>query len=80
VRIALALVVCPRLHVAQPQELIPIHPVYNIQDWDAPRGAIDWPRFSATLQYVKTTSGDLPPEHSSHDHLNAVRCPLRQQP
>ncbi|PCH43548.1 nucleoside triphosphate hydrolase protein [Wolfiporia cocos MD-104 SS10] len=54
---------------APPQELIPIHPVYNVQDWDSAEGAIDWPRMITTLAEVKRT-GVIPPEHYSHDHLN----------
>ncbi|KAB5595973.1 Nicotinamide riboside kinase [Ceratobasidium theobromae] len=52
-----------------PQELVPIHPVYNVQDWDDPPGAIDWPRLRASLKYVKEY-GVLPESHHSHDHLN----------
>ncbi|KIJ08519.1 hypothetical protein PAXINDRAFT_18358 [Paxillus involutus ATCC 200175] len=53
----------------QPQELLPIHPVYNVQDWDAPQGAIDWPRLTAFLKSVKQ-NGAIPPNHISRDHLN----------
>ncbi|KIJ06758.1 hypothetical protein PAXINDRAFT_91531, partial [Paxillus involutus ATCC 200175] len=54
---------------APPQELLPIHPVYNLQDWDAPQGAIDWPRLTAFLKSVKQ-NGAIPPNHISRDHLN----------
>ncbi|KAJ4483685.1 P-loop containing nucleoside triphosphate hydrolase protein [Lentinula aciculospora] len=54
---------------APPQEQVPIHPVYNVQDWDAPTGAIQWPRMVESLKEVKRT-GVIPPEHISHDHLN----------
>ncbi|KAJ3733780.1 P-loop containing nucleoside triphosphate hydrolase protein [Lentinula guzmanii] len=54
---------------APPQEQVPIHPVYKIQDWDAPAGAIQWPRMIESLREVKRT-GVIPPEHISHDHLN----------
>ncbi|KAI0930651.1 hypothetical protein AcV5_007310 [Taiwanofungus camphoratus] len=54
---------------APPQELIPIHPEYGVQDWDSAEGAIDWPRMVKTLDEVKRT-GVIPPEHYSHDHLN----------
>ncbi|KAH8107811.1 P-loop containing nucleoside triphosphate hydrolase protein [Cristinia sonorae] len=54
---------------APPQELIPVHPVYQVQDWDAAEGAIDWPRMVTALREVKRT-GQIPPEHYSHDHLN----------
>ncbi|KIJ67470.1 hypothetical protein HYDPIDRAFT_84316 [Hydnomerulius pinastri MD-312] len=53
----------------QPQELIPYHPVHSVQDWDAPQGAIDWPRFRNFLKTVKQ-DGEIPPDHKSHDHLN----------
>ncbi|CCL99853.1 uncharacterized protein FIBRA_01877 [Fibroporia radiculosa] len=54
---------------APPQELVPMHPEYNVQDWDDAKGAIDWPRMIRTLAEVKK-SGVIPPEHYSHDHLN----------
>ncbi|KAF8973193.1 P-loop containing nucleoside triphosphate hydrolase protein [Flammula alnicola] len=54
---------------APPQELVPYHPVHNVQDWDAPAGAITWSRLIAFLRHVKET-GEIPPEHRSHDHLN----------
>ncbi|KAG6378372.1 hypothetical protein JVT61DRAFT_14097 [Boletus reticuloceps] len=52
-----------------PEELIPIHPVHNVADWDAPQGAIDWPRLRAFLKHVKD-NGVIPPDHRSHDHMN----------
>lgn len=55
--------------IYQPQELVPFHPVYNVQDWDDPEGAIDWPRLRSSLAAVKET-GKLPDSHYSHDHLN----------
>jgi nicotinamide/nicotinate riboside kinase len=39
-----------------------------VQDWDAAPGAINWPRLSAFLRYVKVV-GAIPPDHKSHDHL-----------
>jgi len=48
---------------------VPIHPVYNVQDWDAPAGAISWPKLINFLRHVKKT-GEIPPDHRSHDHLN----------
>jgi len=48
---------------------VPIHPTLGIQDWDAPRGAIDWNRLVTFLKDVKVT-GEIPEEHKSHDHLN----------
>ncbi|KAL1945990.1 hypothetical protein VTO73DRAFT_1992 [Trametes versicolor] len=57
---------------APPQELIPLHPVYGVQDWDRAEGAIDWPRMVKALEEVKRT-GEIPPEHISHDHLNEQR-------
>ncbi|KAF8549029.1 P-loop containing nucleoside triphosphate hydrolase protein [Imleria badia] len=54
---------------APPEELIPIHPVHNVADWDSPQGAIDWPRFGTFLKNVKE-NGVIPPDHRSHDHLN----------
>ncbi|KAG6334051.1 hypothetical protein ID866_5039 [Astraeus odoratus] len=54
---------------APPQEVIPIHPEYGVQDWDSPEGAIDWPRFRHFLRNVKQ-DGKIPPNHISHDPLN----------
>ena len=53
----------------KPQELVPIHPVHNVQDWDAAAGAISWDRFVEFLRRVKE-KGVIPPDHRSHDHLN----------
>ena len=53
----------------KPQELIPIHPKWNVQDWDSAEGAIDWPRLVSFLREVKQT-GQIPLDHTSHDHLN----------
>ncbi|KAJ3522486.1 hypothetical protein NM688_g8868 [Phlebia brevispora] len=64
---------------APPQELIPIHPEYNVQDWDSAEGAIDWPRMTKALQHIKAT-GIIPPEHYSHDHLNEQKeVPVEQE-
>ncbi|KAF4620983.1 hypothetical protein D9613_000340 [Agrocybe pediades] len=54
---------------APPQELVPVHPIHKVQDWDAPAGAITWPRLVNFLKEVKKT-GKIPPDHRSHDHLN----------
>jgi nicotinamide/nicotinate riboside kinase len=40
-----------------------------VQDWDAPSGAISWPKLVNFLHHVKET-GEIPPDHRSHDHLN----------
>jgi len=53
----------------QPQDLVPVHPIYKVQDWDAAPGAIVWPRLVSFLREVKET-GKIPPNHQSHDHLN----------
>ncbi|KAF9268763.1 P-loop containing nucleoside triphosphate hydrolase protein [Marasmius fiardii PR-910] len=54
---------------APPQHKVPIHPVHQVQDWDAPAGAIEWDRMIDFLKNVKET-GVIPPDHRSHDHLN----------
>ncbi|KAI0693017.1 P-loop containing nucleoside triphosphate hydrolase protein [Cytidiella melzeri] len=64
---------------APPQELIPMHPVYNVQDWDDPEGAVDWPRMVNALKTIRET-GVIPPEHYSHDHLNEQREVPVEQP
>jgi nicotinamide/nicotinate riboside kinase len=64
---------------APPQELVPIHPVYGVQDWDAPAGAIDWPRLVDFLRTFKKT-GEFPKGHNSHDHLNEQKdVPITEQ-
>ncbi|EJF57622.1 P-loop containing nucleoside triphosphate hydrolase protein [Dichomitus squalens LYAD-421 SS1] len=57
---------------APPQELVPVHPMYGVQDWDRAEGAIEWPRIIKALEEVRRT-GVIPPEHVSHDHLNAQK-------
>jgi nicotinamide/nicotinate riboside kinase len=53
----------------QPLELVPVHPVHKVQDWDAAPGAIAWPCLISFLREVKAT-GEIPADHRSHDHLN----------
>src|SRR6266545_7304081 len=53
----------------KPQELVPVHPVHNVQDWDAPKCAISWNRLIDFLRRLKQT-GEIPNDHRSHDHLN----------
>jgi len=55
---------------APPQALIPIHPVYGIQDWDSPAGCMQWDRMVSFLTKVRASSGEIPEDHYSHDHLN----------
>lgn len=54
--------------MAPPADLIPIHPVHNMPDWDHPSGAIDWPRFRTTLQDMHQDPAH--PLPASHDQLN----------
>ncbi|KAJ7723694.1 hypothetical protein B0H16DRAFT_1333947 [Mycena metata] len=56
---------------AQPQELLPIHPVHNLRDWDAAPSAI-WPRLVEFLVKVKVT-GKIPVDHRSYNHFNKQR-------
>lgn len=46
-----------------------MHPVYNVQDWDSPAGAIDWPRLVEFAKGVKET-GVIPGDHQSHEWMN----------
>jgi len=55
---------------APPQALIPIHPIYDVQDWDSPAGAIQWDRLVPFLGELRASSGNIPPDHCSHEHLN----------
>lgn len=43
--------------------------MHNVQDWDAPAGAISWDRLVNFLKTVRKT-GEIPQDHRSHDHLN----------
>lgn len=43
--------------------------MHNVQDWDAPEGAISWDSLVNFLKTIKQT-GEVPPDHRSHDHLN----------
>ena len=49
--------------------MIPIHPIHNVQDWDAPATAIDWPRFIGALRQIKE-NGEIPSDHQSYEDLN----------
>jgi len=49
--------------------MVPVHPVYSVQDWDAAPGAIVWPKLINFLNQVKE-QGLIPPDHLSHDPLN----------
>jgi len=55
---------------APPQALIPIHPEYRVQDWDSPEGCMQWDQMVSFLQKIRASSGEIPPDHYSHDHLN----------
>ncbi|BGP57217.1 ribosylnicotinamide kinase [Rhodotorula sphaerocarpa] len=54
---------------APPEDQIPIDERYGWQDWDDPDGAIDWEKQRRVFDAIRET-GEVPPEHSSHDHLN----------
>ena len=74
---------CDSFGCSQPMELVPIHPIHGVQDWDAAPGAISWQRLVDFLTVIKRT-GKIPPDHRSHDHLNerkdiAVDGGLKQQ-
>lgn len=63
---------------APAQELIPIHPVHKVQDWDDAPGAIDWDRLATFISRVKDEG--ILPDHPSHDHLNSQRdTPVPQE-
>lgn len=54
---------------APPEQLVPVHPTLNVQDWDDPEGAIEWPRMVNFLRRVRR-EGKLGDDHKSHDGLN----------
>ncbi|SCV71448.1 BQ2448_3036 [Microbotryum intermedium] len=60
---------------APPAEKVPIHPVYGVQDWDDPDGAIEWERQRETLKYIREHDGEFPAAHYSHDSFN-VQIPV----
>lgn len=47
-----------------------MHPVHGVQDWDSPEGCIQWDRMVSFLRKVCASSGEIPSDHYSHDHLN----------
>ena len=49
--------------------MIPVHPIHNVQDWDAPATAIDWPKFINTLRKIKE-KGEIPSDYRSYEDLN----------
>ncbi|KAI6017556.1 hypothetical protein PISMIDRAFT_678292 [Pisolithus microcarpus 441] len=55
-----------------PLESFPIHPVYNVQDWDSPENAIDWHRFRQFLESLKQ-DGRIPPDYIRNDPFNEQR-------
>jgi nicotinamide/nicotinate riboside kinase len=57
---------------APPQDQIPYSSQYaDLQDWDTPATAIDWPLLRSSLAYFKQY-GNLPEAHLTHDHLNVL--------
>ncbi|KAL7415372.1 P-loop containing nucleoside triphosphate hydrolase protein [Mrakia frigida] len=55
---------------APPQSDIPYSPLYpDLQDWDTPATALEWPLLRSTIAHFKET-GQLPDEHRSHDAMN----------
>ena len=54
---------------APPSEKVPMHPTQAFQDWDDPDGAIEWDRQREAIRHLRQL-GEIPLEHSSHDHLN----------
>ena len=61
---------CVRMQ--QQADKIPIHPTLQIQDWDDPEGAIDWPLMRNSLSHLKY-NGIFPENHISGDHLQFQR-------
>ncbi|KAA1476809.1 P-loop containing nucleoside triphosphate hydrolase protein [Dentipellis sp. KUC8613] len=57
---------------APPESTLPLHPTLHVQDWDSAPTALAWPRLRAFLRTAKRAA-TLPPDHHSHDHLNAQR-------
>jgi nicotinamide/nicotinate riboside kinase len=54
-----------------PSELIHIHPVHNVQDWDDPDTSIEWPRLRGFLSALRAKGLDAATEYSSYDYLNS---------
>jgi len=46
-----------------------------VQDWDAPEGAVEWPRMRSVISHIKSNQGSFPTGHTSHDHMN-VQIPV----
>lgn len=43
------------ISLSQPQELVPVHPKYGVQDWDRAEGAVEWPRMVKALEEVSAS-------------------------
>lgn len=54
---------------APPADLIPLHPIHGVQDWDSVEGAIDWECQRRVLRGLKRT-GEFEDGYKSHDALN----------
>ncbi|KAJ1604005.1 hypothetical protein NDA14_004055 [Ustilago hordei] len=64
---------------APPEASLPVNEEYGVTDWDHPPTAIDYKRMHRTIEHIKST-GTLPPDFSSHDHLNSQPdCPIAEQ-
>lgn len=59
---------------APKSEDIPVHPIHGVQDWDDPRGAIDWERLSTKIKALKENVNETLP--ISHDDLNTPADPI----
>ncbi|PWN93170.1 P-loop containing nucleoside triphosphate hydrolase protein, partial [Acaromyces ingoldii] len=55
---------------ALPESELPWNEKAQARDWDHPVGTIDYERLDRTVQYIEAHRS-LPPDHASHDHLNA---------
>jgi len=56
-----------------------MHPEWDVQDWDTPPGAIEWPRFVSFLQKIRST-GNIPPDRRWQDYLTGQKdVPVRDE-
>ncbi|CCA74079.1 related to NRK1-Nicotinamide riboside kinase [Serendipita indica DSM 11827] len=59
---------------APPEQLVPVHPTLNVQDWDDPEGAIEWPRM---VNFLRRTL--LPVLEQSLNHWRAYFTQIQQK-
>ncbi|KAI8083287.1 P-loop containing nucleoside triphosphate hydrolase protein [Gilbertella persicaria] len=53
----------------KPEEQVPIHQESQLKNWDCPE-SVDFDKFAAMIQHVRTHQGQLPKGYDSNEELN----------